>query len=245
MESLAIAFILLLNAGLGVYQETRAEAALAHLKALAESVVWVLRGGRLVHLPATHLVPGDVARIEAGDRMPADGRLVEAQGVMVDESVLTGESVPVEKELGGEGFSGTLVVRGKGYLEVTRTGAESAMGKLAVMLGSIEAEKTPLERRLSIFGAQIARWILLLAVVIALGGLIVEGLSRFGHVLLFKPVKHMPVHDADAAFFAGEDDGVGFPQTWNGVAYCGSDNAVSGTRFKHLPQFGAVFGIRP
>jgi len=63
--------------------------------------------------------------------------------------------------------------------------------------------------------------------------------------LLFKPVKHMPVHDADAAFFAGEDDGVGFPQTWNGVAYCGSDNAVSGTRFKHLPQFGAVFGIRP
>ena len=185
MESLAIAFILLLNAGLGVYQETRAEAALAHLKALAESVVWVLRGGRLVHLPATHLVPGDVARIEAGDRMPADGRLVEAQGVMVDESVLTGESVPVEKELGGEGFSGTLVVRGKGYLEVTRTGAESAMGKLAVMLGSIEAEKTPLERRLSIFGAQIARWILLLAVVIALGGLIVEGLSRFGHVLLF------------------------------------------------------------
>ena len=169
VESLAIAFILLLNAGLGVYQETRAEAALAHLKALAESVVWVLRGGRLVHLPATHLVPGDVARIEAGDRMPADGRLVEAQGVMVDESVLTGESVPVEKELGGEGFSGTLVVRGKGYLEVTRTGAESAMGKLAVMLGSIEAEKTPLERRLSIFGAQIARWVVLLAVVIALG----------------------------------------------------------------------------
>lgn len=185
VESFAIAFILLLNAGLGVYQETKAEAALAHLKALAESMVWVLRDGLLVHLPATQLVPGDAVRIEAGDRMPADGRLLEAQGVMVDESVLTGESVPVEKDLGGEGFSGTLVLRGKGYLEVTRTGAGSAMGRLAVMLGSIEAEQAPLERRLTVFGKQVARWVLLLAAIIALGGLIVEGLSRFGHVLLF------------------------------------------------------------
>jgi Ca2+-transporting ATPase len=185
VESLAIACILLLNAGLGVYQETKAETAIAHLKALAESAVWVLRDGRLVQLPATQLVPGDVARIEAGDRIPADGRLAESQGVMVDESVLTGESMPDEKELEREVFSGTLVVRGKGYLEVTRTGAESAMGRLAVMIGGIEAEQTPLERRLAVFGAQVARWVFLLALVIALGGLFVEGLSRLGHVLLF------------------------------------------------------------
>ena len=185
VESFAIALILLLNAGLGVYQESKAEAALAHLKALAQAFVWVLRDGRALHVPAAELVPGDVLRVEAGDRVPADGRLIEAQGVSVDESVLTGESVPVEKTVGDEGFSGTLVARGKGYLEVTRTGTASATGNLAALIGRIKAEPTPLERRLAVFGAEVARWILVLSVVVALGGLAVEGLARLGHVLLF------------------------------------------------------------
>lgn len=185
LESFAILFILLLNAGLGVYQETKAEEALARLKALAESLVWVLRDGRAVRVPATQIVPGDVVRIEAGDRVPADGTLVEAQGVSVDESLLTGESVPVDKELGAGGFSGTLLVRGKGYMEVTGTGAASAMGRLAALIGKIKQEQTPLERRMAVFGGQVARWVLALAVVIALGGLLVEGVARVGHVLLF------------------------------------------------------------
>jgi len=185
VESIAIALILLLNAGLGVYQENKAEAALAHLKELAAPLVWVLRDGRLQHLPGSELVPGDVARVELGDRIPVDGRLIEAQGVMVDESVLTGESIPIDKEPGGEVFSGTLMVRGKGYLEVNRTGTDSAMGKLATMLGEVEVEKTPLERRLGIFGNQVARVILVLAILIAVGGLLIEGYERLGHVLLF------------------------------------------------------------
>ena len=185
VESVAIAFILLLNAGLGVYQEGKAEAALQRLKALAAALVWVMRDGKLAHLPATELVPGDVARVEAGDRVPADGVLREAQGVMVDESILTGESVPVDKELGGEAFSGTLLVRGKGHLEITRTGAESAMGKLATMIGGIETGKTPLEQRLEVFGQQIAKATLVLAVLLAMAGLYIEGWERIGHVLLF------------------------------------------------------------
>ncbi len=184
-ESIAIAFILLLNAGLGIYQEGKAEAALQRLKALAAALVWVMRDGKLAHLPATELVPGDVVRVEAGDRIPADGLLREAQGVMVDESILTGESVPVDKELDGEAFSGTLFVRGKGYLEITRTGAQSAMGKLATMIGGIEAGKTPLEQRLEVFGNQIAKVILALSLVLALAGLYIEGWERIGHVLLF------------------------------------------------------------
>ncbi|HKY27965.1 MAG TPA: cation-transporting P-type ATPase [Pyrinomonadaceae bacterium] len=184
-ESFAIGLILLLNAGLGVYQESKAEAALKHLKALAESFVWVLRDGRLVHLPSAELVPGDIVRIEAGDRIPADGTLIDAQGISVDESVLTGESLPVEKAINSELFSGTLLVRGLGYLKVTRTGEQSAAGNLAVMIVGIEAEQTPLQRRLAVFGNQVARWVFVLAIVIIFGGLFVEGVSRLAHILLF------------------------------------------------------------
>jgi P-type Ca2+ transporter type 2C len=185
VESIAIGLILLLNAGLGVYQESKAESALVRLKALAESKVWVVRDGRVVHLPSSELVPGDVVRLEAGDRVPADGHLSESQGTLIDESVLTGESVPVEKAVGDEAFSGTVLTRGKAYLRITRTGPASAAGKIAEMIGAIKAEPTPLERRLSAFGEQIARWVLLLAVVVAIAGTLIEGLSRIGHVLLF------------------------------------------------------------
>jgi Ca2+-transporting ATPase len=185
LESFAISLILLLNAGLGVYQEGKAEAALARLKAMSESLVWVMRDGRLVQLPSAVLVPGDLVRIEAGDRVPSDGGLIDAHGIMVDESVLTGESLPVGKINTDELLSGTLLTRGKGYLEVTHTGAASAAGNLAVMIGAIEADKTPLEKRLAAFGNQIARWILLLAVLVAAFGLFVEGFARLGHILLF------------------------------------------------------------
>lgn len=185
LESFAIGLILLLNAGLGVYQESKAEAALARLKALAESLVWVRRDGQLLHLPSAEIVPGDVVRVEAGDRVPADGNVISVEGVMVDESVLTGESLPIEKLIGDEVLSGTLLTRGKSYMEVSRTGLTSAAGKLAVMIGAIEADNTPLARRLQKFGTQIARWILLLAGAIVVGGVFVEGFSRVGHVLLF------------------------------------------------------------
>src|SRR5215831_302217 len=160
LESFAIATILLLNAFLGVYQESKAEAALAHLKSLAASFVWVFRDGRLVHAPSADLVPGDVVRVDAGDRVPADGFLTDAHGLMVDESIVTGESLAVEKAISDRLLSGTLLTRGKGYMEVTHTGAASTAGNLAAMIGAIEAEKTPLERRLARFSDQVARWIL-------------------------------------------------------------------------------------
>ncbi len=185
VESIAIALILSLNASLGTYQERKAEAALTRLKAMAASLVWVLRDGRVARVPNTELVPGDVVRIEAGERVPADGVMTEVHGVMVDESVLTGESLPVDKDIASEVLSGTLVVRGKGYFEVTRTGANSAMGRLATMIGGIAVEKTPLERRLEKFGRQIAYGILALGLALTIGGSVVEGIDRLGHVFLF------------------------------------------------------------
>jgi Ca2+-transporting ATPase len=185
IEATAIVLILLFNAVLGLYQERRSEAALGRLKALAGSHAWVRRNGELVRLPTHALVPDDWVRLEAGDRVPADGTLRDAHGALFDESILTGESVPVDKGPGEEAFSGTLLVRGKTFLEVTRTGPRSAMGRLATMLGDIELGKTPLERRVNMLGHQIARWVLALAAVLCALGISAEGLSRAPEMIIF------------------------------------------------------------
>jgi Ca2+-transporting ATPase len=185
VEAIAIALILAFNAALGVYQEQRSEAALARLKTLAAAHAWVFRDGQLVHIPAHQIVTGDVLRIEAGDRVPADGTLIEARGALVDESILTGESIAVDKGDGEAAFSGTLLVRGHALVEVTRTGRESAMGRLAVMLGEIVTGKTPLERRVDRLGRQIARWVLALAAALALLGVAAEGAGRAPEIVIF------------------------------------------------------------
>lgn len=185
IEATAIGLILLFNAALGLYQEQRSEAALARLKALAGAQAWVLRDGHLVRLPSHALVPGDAVRLEAGDRVPADGTLMEVRGAMLDESILTGESIAVDKSDGDEAFSGTLLVRGKAYLEVTRTGRSSAMGRLATMLGDIQAAKTPLERRVDQLGRQIARWVLMIAAALGVVGILAEGIGRAPGIIIF------------------------------------------------------------
>ncbi|MEW6321365.1 MAG: cation-translocating P-type ATPase [Acidobacteriota bacterium] len=185
IDALAIGVILGLNALLGAYQEHRSEAALARLKALAGAQAWVLRDGTLVRLPVAAIVPGDWVRLEAGDRIPADGALREPRGAMLDESILTGESLPIDKGEGDEVFSGTLLVRGRTFVEVTRTGAASAMGRLATMLGGIEAADTPLERRVNALGHRVARWVLALAVGLGTLGVVAEGAGRAAEMVIF------------------------------------------------------------
>jgi Ca2+-transporting ATPase len=185
VEAVAIGSILLLNAALGVYHEARSESALAHLKTLAGQHAWVLRDGRVVHLPAHAIVPGDWVRLEAGDRVPADGTLTRARAAMLDESVLTGESAPIDKTDNDDAFSGTLLVRGTAFLVVTRTGAASTMGRLASTLGEIDAVDTPLERRVDDLGRRIARGVLLIAAALGLLGLAAEGLARAPQTLIF------------------------------------------------------------
>ena len=132
VDAVAIASILLLNAALGLYQEQRSEAALARLKAMSAAHAWVLRDGQLVRLPSSELVPGDWVRLEAGDRVPADGTLRDEHGAMLDESVLTGESVPVEKTVGRRGVQRHAagprprLSRGHAHGSVERDGAAGA-----------------------------------------------------------------------------------------------------------------------
>jgi Ca2+-transporting ATPase len=185
IEAIAIGTILLLNAALGYAQEQRSEAALARLRELSAAVAWVLRDGTLVRVPTRDLVPGDWVRLDAGDRVPADGVLRRALGVMLNEAVLTGESVPVDRATGDDALSGTLLVRGRAFLEVTRTGAASAMGRLASLLGGIETMATPLERRVDALGRQVARVVLALAAVLGVAGVAAEGWARAPEMIIF------------------------------------------------------------
>lgn len=185
VDAVAIALILALNAVLGLVQERRSEAAIARLKNLAAAQAWTLRDGQFVRVPTAELVTGDVVRVDAGDRVPADGHLDRAEGVLADESMLTGESVPVDKVVGDEALSGTVVVRGTARLTIVRTGAASAMGRLAGMLGEIAVSQTPLERRVDRLGRSLARWVIGLAAVLGAAGVAVEGLARVPQMLFF------------------------------------------------------------
>ncbi|HKY36598.1 MAG TPA: HAD-IC family P-type ATPase, partial [Polyangiaceae bacterium] len=185
LEAIAIFGVVVLNAGLGVLQEYRSERALLELQRLGAPRAWVLRDGLFEHLDARDLVPGDVVRLEAGDRVPADGLASQPQSLRVDESVLTGESLPVEKEPNDELLSGTLVVHGLSLLEVTRTGARSNMGKLAATLGGIDVSKTPLEQRVDRLGRSVARVVGVLCVALVGVGFALEGFSQPLPIVMF------------------------------------------------------------
>ncbi len=168
-DTAIIAVVLLLNAVLGYVQEARASDALAALKRMLVATVRVRRDGRLEDVAATEVVPGDVVLLEAGDRIPADGRLAVAVGLAVDEAALTGESHPVDKQAdaiapddAGPGdrvgmvFMNTTVTRGRAEIVVTSTGMQTEMGAVAGMLASEEPGPTPLQRQLDRLGKRLA-----------------------------------------------------------------------------------------
>jgi Ca2+-transporting ATPase len=165
LEAAVIMLIVVLNAILGVVQESRAEEALAALKKMAAPESHVLRNGKRVSVPARELVPGDVVYLEAGNFVPADLRLLEAVNLRVEEAALTGESVPVQKrsdlELPGEAgigdrknmaFMGTVINYGRGRGVVVATGMQTQLGQIADMLQAVEDEGTPLQARLDHLG---------------------------------------------------------------------------------------------
>ncbi|MFI8387715.1 cation-translocating P-type ATPase [Streptomyces sp. NPDC085540] len=151
----------LLNAVVGLRQEGKAESAMNALKSMLKATARVRRDGREAEIPAEQLVDGDVVLISAGDQVPADGRLIEASALQIDESALTGESVPAAKETGplrGSGlspgdqtntaFMNTPVTHGSGVMIVTATGADTELGKISGMLSTTEKEVPPLTKEL-------------------------------------------------------------------------------------------------
>ena len=155
-DTIVIAVVLLINAVLGFAQESRAESSLAALKRMLVTSAKVRRGGELVVVSAEELVVGDLVVIETGDRIPADGELLDARSLEVDESAFTGESVPVGKLPGDPGFMNTVVTRGRGELVVSATGAATEIGQLAGMLSAADPGDTPLQLQLHELGKRLA-----------------------------------------------------------------------------------------
>jgi len=177
-EAIVIAAIVLLNAVLGYVQEARAEQAVAALQRLAAATAGVMRDGRELRIPAAEVVPGDLLLAAEGDAVSADARLVEAASLLVAEASLTGESEAVLKDpapidepaaLGDRLnmiFDGTAITRGRGRAVVTATGMATEMGRIARLLGTTEAERTPLQREIDRIGKALGVAVVLIAAVV-------------------------------------------------------------------------------
>ncbi len=189
-DAVAIMAIVIMSAFLGFLQEYRAERALEALKKMAAPLATVLRGGSERRIPARELVPGDIILVHPGDRIPADAKLIEEFNLKVDEAPLTGESVPVNKEvvvLPSETvladrvnllYAGTTITYGRGKAAVVATGMETEFGRIAQMIQMVVEEETPLEKRM----AEIGKWLGIGSVaVVAVVSLL--GILR-GHALL-------------------------------------------------------------
>ena len=191
-EVIIILAVVLLNAVLGVFQESKAEAAIEALQTMTAATCKVLRDGKLTVLHSDELVPGDVVILEAGDAVPADGRIIENASLKIEEAALTGESVPVNKvleELGlAEGqddvplgdrknmcYMGSTVVYGRGKAVITTTGMDTEMGKIAGALAATQDEQTPLQRKLDELGTLLSKMVLGICVFIFIFNLVMAG----------------------------------------------------------------------
>ncbi|HML21288.1 MAG TPA: cation-translocating P-type ATPase [Aggregatilinea sp.] len=186
-DSIVILAIVVLNAALGFFQEYQAEQALAALSAMQTPQVRVRRGGHVHEVSAEDLVPGDIVLLEAGDRIPADGRLIEAVNLQIEEAALTGESVASEKSVKplhdngtppavadrtNMAYMGTAVTYGRGVLAVTETGLKTQLGNIAAMLQRVEEGRTPLQDRLAHMSVWLAGAALIVTVLVFVAGVL-------------------------------------------------------------------------
>ena len=200
IEAGAILLIVVMNAVLGIVQEGKAEEALASLKKMAAPEAQILRDGHRISVPSRELVPGDIVYLEAGNYVPADVRLIEAINLRVEEASLTGESLPVQKNasvllekdvpLGDRkntAFMGTIISYGRGRGVVTNTGTHTQLGLIAEMLSAVDAEETPLQKRLNELGKTISLLSLFLVAIVFVVAII--NYTDFG--MLFKtPIEY-------------------------------------------------------
>lgn len=195
LDAITIIIIVIMNGILGFVQEFRAERSLRALKELSAPLAKVLREGKVEEIAARELVPGDIVILECGDRVPADVRIITCNQLHVEESALTGESVPVVKQsepisdaemsIGDQkniGFMGTMVTKGSGIGVVIRTGMNTEMGRIADLIQNTESSETPLQRRLDQLGKVLITVALGLTLFVVIAG-ILHGFPAYGMFL--------------------------------------------------------------
>ncbi|MBS3131408.1 calcium-transporting P-type ATPase, PMR1-type [Candidatus Woesearchaeota archaeon] len=187
VESIVIGGILILNAVFGFIQEYRAEKSIEALKKLSSLKATVIRDGKEKDIDAKFLVPGDILKLETGDKLPADARLLSIVNLEVQEAALTGESLPVKKEMKvlaektaladkiNMVFSGTVVTNGRGTAIVTGTGMQTEIGKIATMIQEVEPERTHLQKKLDQLGRMLGVIVLIISAIVFLGGVLEGG----------------------------------------------------------------------
>ena len=176
IDAIVIGIILVINAVLGFIQEYKAEKAIEALKKMASLKASVIRDGNEKEVEAVNVVPGDIILLETGDKIPADARLIEVFNLQTQEAALTGESLPIKKEIRvlaenaqiadqkNMVFSGTVVTNGRGKAVVVKTGMNSEIGRIAKLIQETESEETPLQKKLSVLG----KWLGILVIIICL-----------------------------------------------------------------------------
>ena len=187
-DAMIILAVVVLNATFGVYQEGKAEAAIEALKNMSSPMARVRRDGNVVEIDSRELVPGDIVLLEAGDVVPADMRLIEAASLKIEEAALTGESVPVEKDITetveaeagigdrvNMGYQNSNVTYGRGTGVVTNTGMYTEVGKIADMLANADETETPLKQNLTQLSKTLTYLIVVIAVIALLVGVFVRG----------------------------------------------------------------------
>lgn len=184
LDGIAILIVILINALIGFFMEYQAERSMNALKKLSAVPAKVKRNGKLEEINAEEIVPGDIIYIEAGDMIPADGRIFKASQVQIDESALTGESLPVEKqtdkinadttlaERANMLYKGTYSTKGNGFMVVTTTGMDTELGNIARMVQSADQAATPLEKKLENFSKKLIWITVALVVIIFAAGLL-------------------------------------------------------------------------
>ena len=183
VDSTFILSILLLNAIFGFIQEYRAEKSLQKLKTYVTTTARVIRDGKEVQIPAVEIVPEDIVVLGEGDRIPADGILTKDKAVEIDESILTGESLPVVKTHNDTVFLGTLLAHGSTHLLVKNTGGKTRFGQIAQTLTTVSSDKTPLQKRLDSLAKTLSIVVILAASLIIPLGLF-QGKELFESLLL-------------------------------------------------------------
>jgi P-type Ca2+ transporter type 2C len=193
-EAIAILAVVLLNALMGYIQQSRAEQAVAALRQMSAAQANVIRGGKRQSLPAAEVVPGDIILTEEGDTIPADARLVQSTALQTAEAALTGESLPLSKDINpiteevGLGdrhnmiFSGTAATYGRGKAVVVATGMETQMGRIAGMLKEAPPETTPLQKELDHVGKLLGIIVVVIAVVMIATIILVEDVTGFSAI---------------------------------------------------------------